>query len=127
MSDAPVVEIAITRARQRQLTMQTVLWTMAASTLFVPSAEEPGESFADFRPVYFPKGGIEMLAVYSTPEAAGAVSQLAPWVVTLTGSQIVRMMPRDKGLVLNPGSTEGFDIEPEGLKVLREEISVHTS
>jgi len=43
--------------------------------------------------------GIEMLAVYSTPEAAGGVSQLAPWAGALMGSQIVRMMPWDKGLV----------------------------
>jgi hypothetical protein len=123
MSDAPVVDVAITRAQQRQLTMQTVLWTMAASTLFVPSAEDPGEDFANFRPVYFPKDGSEMLAVYSTPEAANGVAQLAPWMVTLTGSQIVRMMPRDKGLVLNPGSAQGFDIEPDGLRILREELS----
>ncbi len=47
---ASVLETATARARSGQLTMQSGLWTFAASTLSVPSGADPGETSTDFSP-----------------------------------------------------------------------------
>ena len=39
----PVLDKAVLAARGGKLSMQAVLWTFAASTVFVPSVADPGE------------------------------------------------------------------------------------
>lgn len=102
--------------------MQSVLWTFAASTVYVPSGDDPGERFEGFRPVYYPKDDVQMLAVFTSPDGAGSLSDLAPWLVTFTGEELLRRMPATDGLVVNPGLPDGFDIAPAGLETLRAEL-----
>jgi len=118
-----LVERAVAQARAGRLTMQSVLWTFAASTVYVPSGADPGDDLAAFRPVYFPNGETQMLAVFTTPDGAGSLRDLAPWLVTFTGEDLIRRMPVENGLVVNPGLPDGFDIAPNGLDTLRAELA----
>jgi len=119
---ASVLETAIARARSGQLTMQSVLWTFAASTLSVPSGADPGGTFTDFQPVLFPKDDHSMMAVFTSPQEAERVAHLAPFVVAMSGSQLLLQSPATQGLVVNPGSNLGFDIEPAGIAKFRTEL-----
>ncbi|KHK97185.1 hypothetical protein LK09_13070 [Microbacterium mangrovi] len=47
----PVVDRAVARVRDGALTMQSVLWTLAASTLFVPSGADPGPDRGGMTPL----------------------------------------------------------------------------
>ncbi len=47
---------------------------------------------------------------------AERVSHLAPFVVAMSGSQLLLQSPATQGLVVNPGSNLGFDIEPAGMR-----------
>lgn len=118
-----LVDRAVAQARAGTLTMQTVLWTFAASTVYVPSGADPGERFENFRPVYYPKDGAQMLAVFTTADAAGSLSDLAPWLATFTGADLLLRMPAENGLVVNPGLADGFDVAPAGLDTLRAELA----
>jgi SseB protein N-terminal domain len=117
-----LVERAVAHARDGRLTMQSVLWTLAASTVYVPSGADPGDRLENLRPVYYPKDEQQMLAVFTTTDGAGTLGDLAPWLVTFTGEELLRRMSPTDGLVVNPGLPDGFDIPPSGLQTLRTEL-----
>ncbi|WP_417563880.1 SseB family protein [Microbacterium sp.] len=121
-SDMPLVERAVRQAGSGALTMQSVLWVFAASTVFVPSGADPGPDRAGLRPVYYEKGADRMLAVYTSTAAAEAVSDIAPFLVSFTGEELLSTMPATDGLVVNPGTAVGFDVAPAGLDQLRAEL-----
>jgi hypothetical protein len=66
-----------------------------------------------------------MLAVFTSPEAAESISEIAPYLVTFTGEQLLSTMPASDGLVMNPGTSLGFDVAPDGLQRLRDELDAH--
>lgn len=124
-SDRPLVEKAIQRAAEGSLTMQTVLWLFAASSVYVPSGADPGADRSGMRPVYYDKGADRMLAVFTSPQAAESIAEIAPYLVTFTGEQLLSTMPASDGLVMNPGTSVGFDVAPDGLQRLRDELDAH--
>jgi hypothetical protein len=125
MTDArpALLDRAILRARAGGLPMQTLLWTLAASPVYVPSGGEPGDDFSGFQPVYYEREGAQMLAVFTTPDGAATLSDLAPHIVAFGGEDLLLRMPAENGLVVNPGSQVGFDVPPLGLSAFRQEIT----
>lgn len=122
-ADVPIVDRAVRKARDGKLTMQSVLWTFAAATVYVPSGEDPGADRGGMRPVYYPNGATRMLAVFTSPDAASAITDIAPYLVAFSGEELLRTVPTNEGLVVNPGTTLGFDIAPDGLAALRQELA----
>ena len=119
-----VLDRAVARARDGRLTMQSVLWALAASTLYVPSGADPGPDRGGMTPLYFTKESTQMLATFTSPAAAASVSATAPFLVTFTGLELIGTMPPTDGLVVNPGTPLGFDIAPEGLAAFRQELGL---
>ncbi len=122
MTEPTVVDLAILQAREQRLTMQTVLWTFAASTVYVPSGGDPGKDFRGFQPVYYPGASERVLAVFTDPDLASELDALAPWMVTFTGADLIRRMPAGEGLVVNAGSSVGFELPAAGLAAFRQEL-----
>lgn len=123
MNTTPIVDRAITRAREGRLTMQSVLWTFAAGTVYVPSGADPGPDRGGMRPVYYEVEATRMLAVFTSLDAAEVISDLAPFIVAFSGEDLLTTMPSTEGIVVNPGSGSGFDVPPEGLAAFRQELS----
>lgn len=123
MTDQPIVDRAIAGAKNGTLTMQTVLWTFAAATVCVPSGADPGPDRGGMRPVYYAKGETQMMAVFTSPVLPNSLQQLAPYLVTFAGEDVIARLPAGQGLVVNPGYPTGFEIEPAGLDRLRQELS----
>ena len=119
----PLLDRAVRAARSGKLSMETVLWTFAASTICVPSGADPGVDKQGLRPVFYPKGDLKMLLVFSSPEAAKVTSDLAPFLLTTSGYELLHAMPLQSGLVVNPGTDIGFDTPPEGLAAFRAELA----
>ena len=119
----PVLDRAVLAARSGKLSMQAVLWTFAASTIYVPSGTDPGVDKQGLRPVFYPKGDLKMLVVFSSKEAAKATSEIAPHLLTTSGFELLHAMPLQSGLVVNPGTEIGFDTSPEGLAAFRAELA----
>ena len=124
-ADMPLLDRAIAKAMDGRITMQTVLWAFAAATVYVPSGQDPGPDRGAMRPVYYPKGDLRLLAVFTSPDAASTVGDIAPYLVTFSGEQLLRTLPPAEGLVVNPGTALGFDIAPDGLAALRQELAEH--
>lgn len=126
MTDEPLVitlvEQAILRVREGKASMQTLLWTFSASTVFIPSSVEPKDGF--FRPVFFQKDELQMYPAFTAPERVGNVASIAPWLVSFSGLELIRRIPAGDGLVVNPEAGLGFDVEPRGLASLRSELGI---
>jgi hypothetical protein len=114
MNTTPIVDRAITRAREGRLTMQSVLWTFAAGTVYVPSGADPGPDRGGMRPVYYEVEATRMLAVFTSPDAAEVISDLAPFIVAFSGEDLLTTMPSTEGIVVNPGSGWGSTFRPRG-------------
>ena len=114
------LEEAIGRAMRGESAGADVPGLLTAATLVVPSGAAVGERFEGFQPVLYDRDGTPVLAVFTSFDKAGIVAEIAPYAVTLTGRDLLAMMPPDHGLVVNPGHAEGFDMPPIGVARLRQ-------
>ncbi|HEY8718603.1 SseB family protein [Pengzhenrongella sp.] len=110
---------AIGRAMRGESDGSDVIGLMVAATLVLPSGAEVGERFEGFEPVLFDRDGTTVLGVFTSLELAASVAEIAPYAVTLTGRELLRMMPADHGLAVNPGHLAGFELPPSGVAGLR--------
>lgn len=92
-----------------------VVGALLAAEVVVPSGSPVGERFEGFVPVLYDRDGVPVLAVFASLERARGVADMAPYAVTMTGSDLVARMPPHHGLVLNPGYSVGFELPPEGV------------
>ena len=122
MTEPSVVELATSKARRGELPMQTLLWAFAAATVYVLSGADPGEDFRGFQPVYYPGATEQGLAVFTRPELADSVQEMAPFLVTFIGADLIRRMPPGTGLVVNAGASLGFETPAAGLAAFRQEL-----
>jgi hypothetical protein len=117
------LEIALVEARGGRLPVQKLLHLMAAADLAVPSAGAVGADGSGFRPLLFPKERVQMLAVFTDKSRVGEYAEMTPYVLQMKGRDLLRRMPPDHGIVVNPGSAVGFDISPEGIAKLVQELA----
>ena len=121
-NSAVALDEAIGRAMRGESDGDDVIGLMVTATLVVPSGAEVGERFEGFQPLLFDRDGTTMLGVFTSLELAGGVADVAPYALTLTGRDVLRMMPADHGLAVNPGHRAGFELPPSGVVSLRESL-----
>lgn len=85
-----------------------VIGAMLRTVLVVAVGPRPG----GFDPVYFDRGGVPMLAAFTSFELTAHVTELAQHALTMTGRDLVLRMPPGQGIVVNPGHDVGFEILP---------------
>ena len=116
---AYALEAAIGRAIRGESEGADIPDLLLEATLVVPSGSAVGPRFVGFQPVLYERDGTPVLGVFTSLEKASLVATLAPYAVTLTGIELLAIMPPDHGLVVNPGHAEGFDMPPSGVARLR--------
>lgn len=105
--------------RQGRVPMDDVLSGLLGGALVVPSGAEVGENFAGFVPVLFHRESVPMLAVFTDQSRAATVTHLARYALSMTGRDLVAMMPADHGIVVNPGHDLGLELLPDAVDSLR--------
>ncbi|MBA3940099.1 MAG: hypothetical protein C0520_02690 [Sphingopyxis sp.] len=96
--------------------MPNFLRLFSESDVIVPSGSEIMPDGSGFQPVLFDKGGTQMVACFTAMERIGDFSRLAPYCLSINGSEFLQGIPDGYGLVVNPGQSVGFDVTPEGLR-----------
>lgn len=94
------------------------------SDLCVPSASEIQADGSGFVPLLFDKQGTQMLSAFTALSRAALYKDMTPYCLSMKGSELLARMPRDCGLVVNPGYDKGFDISPAGLEKIRQEFGL---
>jgi len=122
-----VIDLAIMRAKAGALSRQALLWVLAASPLTLPTPDsEYDGKLAHFRPLLVQMEGLKALVVFTDPRKMGRFSELAPQFIQLQGRDVIEMMPGDTGIVVNPDTDCGFEIPPQGLAAIRDELRLTT-
>jgi hypothetical protein len=116
-------EAALVEARSGRLPVQKLLYQLADADVAVPSAGEVHEDGSGFQPLLFPKEGVPMLACFTDKSRIGEFAEVAPYCLVMKGRDLLRRMPPDHGLVVNPGGTVGFDMPPEGIARFVQELA----
>jgi hypothetical protein len=116
-------EKALVEARSGRLPVQKLLHMMADADLAVPSAGEVQADGSGFQPLLFPKEQVQMLACFTDKSRIGEYAEMAPYFLLMKGRDLLRRMPPDHGIVVNPGSTVGFDMSPEGIAKIVQEFT----
>ena len=120
-----VFEIALLRAKSGFISSQTLLWTMAASSLLVatPDSTYDGD-LSNLKPLLLRGNGCDLLAVFTSSTRLGRFTQIVDSFVPMRGIDIVMSMPQNAGIVINPESNFGFELPSEGVAALREELRI---
>jgi hypothetical protein len=110
------LETVLLQARAGEVPVSRLMQMLVEAELAVPSAGEVMPDGGGFRPVLFPKEQVQMLAAFTDRSRIGTLTDLAPYCLTMKGRDLLKRMPPGCGIVINPGSTVGFDIAPDGIR-----------
>ncbi len=109
------LEVALQKAQAGQLAVPELLAVLMDSEVAVPSATAVLADGSGMQPLMFPKNGVQMLACFTEKNRIGEFSSVAPYCLVLKGRDLLRRVPPGYGLVVNPGTSTGFDVSPHGI------------
>ena len=89
----------------------------------MPSAAEVMKDGSGFESLLFTKEQVRMLACFTDKARIGEFTSLTPYCLVMKGRELLRRIPLGYGLVVNPGTKEGFDISPEGIAKILQDFS----
>jgi len=118
-----VVELAMIRTQKNLLSTQALLWTLAASSLVVPTPDPnyKGE-LSLFRPVLIRNGEQDFLVVFTDAHRMGRFAKSAPQFIYMIGRDVIKGLPPQTGIVVNPETDLGFELPWQGVAALRDEL-----
>ncbi|GAA4670860.1 SseB family protein [Frondihabitans cladoniiphilus] len=103
--------------------MNEVIGQLVNALVVVPTATEVNQDLNEMQPVLFDRNGTPMLAAFTNVDRiANAVVEVAQYAVQLPAAELIQAIPAETGLVINPGNTEGFEILPEGVVQLINDV-----
>jgi len=111
------LETAISQARQGQLPVVDMLRLFARSEVVVPSGALVHPDGRGLQPLQLEADGRPMTVCFTDQvRMDDDVRAAAPYALRVRGDWVLRWLPLDRGLAVNPGSSLGFDIPAEGLR-----------
>ena len=97
------------------MSFEDFMETFLANDIAVLSITEVGADGSGLTPLVFDKEGTEMVAIFTSLDRARTYSGSAQFALTINAREFLKRLPEGFGVVLNPGYTEGLDIDPEGV------------
>lgn len=119
-----VLERAVAAVQKAALDQRAMLWTFAASSLYIPSTTQPtsGSMMSIQPPVLTAVDGQQLLPLFTAPARAIDYVTSYPYLSVRLGLEILRHLPPDAGFVVNPSGPLGFELRPDDIVALRTEI-----
>lgn len=127
MAFVPVIhfESALLQAEEGRGSITELMRLLVDSDLVLPSAGEVMQDGSGFQPLLFPKEKSQMVACFSDKSRIGEFAAMAPYCLVMNERDVLRRIPSGYGLVINPGTSTGFDIAPEGIaKIVKDFVNV---
>lgn len=113
---ATVLERAIVRARDGQLDPRAVLWVLAASQIAFVNSRPPIEGEFPAEPYLVERDGQRFLALYADAGAAASVLTGDRVLIHAPAMEVLRRLPAQYGVVVNPGGAIGFEVPAVGAR-----------
>src|SRR3954469_5835350 len=87
-----------------------LLARFAYEPLAVPSGGPVGEHLEGFIPAIVQRDGVHHLVAFSSPQRFEDEGRLGGHAVSMPVRDVLLRMPTDVGIVVNPGSSQGFEL-----------------
>lgn len=117
------LEQAIRAGQTGEGDMNEVIGQFVNALVVVPTATEVNEDLNEMQPVLFDRDGTPMLAAFTNVDRiANAVVEVAQFAIQIPAAELVQAIPENTGLVINPGNHEGFEMLPEGVAQLANDL-----
>ena len=116
MSTTNELDEAILAARAGTLSQQDFVTKLVGSKIAVPSRTEIVAELSEIRPILLDKGNETFIAAFTDVAYADAFRNLASYCLEIEALAWLRAMPRDIGLVLNPGMDASIQFSAPGVQ-----------
>lgn len=118
MNDAALqtpIETLLKTAMDGQLPIGLFMKAFVASEVVLLTGSLVTPDGSGFDPLLFDKQGVLHVAVFTDMSRVGFHSQQAPHTIRMLMLEVLKRVPGGYGVVINPGTSLGFEISPSGV------------
>jgi hypothetical protein len=118
MNDAALqtpIETLLKTAMDGQLPIGLFMKAFVASEVVLLTGSLVTPDGSGFDPLLFDKQGVLHVAVFTDMSRVGFHSQQAPYTIRMLMLEVLKRVPGGYGVVINPGTSLGFEISPSGV------------
>jgi hypothetical protein len=121
----PGIEQSLASAMAGELDMGAFLVQFANAGIFLPSQTDPADG--GVQPLFLAPQGEARMAVFTARDRTTLFASAAPFTTVMLGRHILEGLQPGVGLLVNPGSGLGFEMDPVGVApALQAVAAAHT-
>lgn len=121
LSPQTSIETLLCTAMDGKLPIRAFMQAFVASEVVLLTGSLVTADGSGFDPLLFDKQGVLHVAVFTDMARVGYFPQQAPHNIRMLMLEVLRRVPGGYGVVINPGTTLGFEIAPAGvLEILKD-------
>ncbi len=109
------IETLLKTAMHGQLPIGLFMKAFVASEVVLLTGSLVTPDGSGFDPLLFDKQGVLHVSVFTDMSRVGFHSQQAPHTIRMLMLEVLRRVPGGYGVVINPGTSLGFEISPSGV------------
>ncbi len=109
------IETLLKTAMDGQLPIGLFMKAFVASEVVLLTGSLVTPDGSGFDPLLFDKQGILHVSVFTDMSRLGFHSQQAPYTLRMLMLDVLKRVPGGYGVVINPGTSLGFEISPSGV------------
>ncbi|MEN4939780.1 SseB family protein [Stenotrophomonas sp. TWI1151] len=109
------IETLLKTAMDGQLPIGLFMKAFVASEVVLLTGSLVTPDGSGFDPLLFDKQGVLHVSVFTDMSRVGVHSQQAPHTIRMLMLEVLRRVPGGYGVVINPGTSLGFEISPSGV------------
>jgi len=109
------IETLLKTAMDGQLPIGVFMKAFVASEVVLLTGSLVTPDGSGFDPLLFDKQGVLHVAVFTDMSRVGFHSQQAPHTIRMLMLEVLKRVPGGYGVVINPGTSLGFEISPSGV------------
>lgn len=109
------IETLLKTAMDGQLPIGLFMKAFVASEVVLLTGSLVTPDGSGFDPLLFDKQGVLHVSVFTDMSRVGFHSQQAPHTIRMLMLEVLKRVPGGYGVVINPGTSLGFEISPAGV------------
>ncbi len=122
MEQQNTLEDALADGQAGKISTEDFLKTLVKSQVFVPSRQEVQPDGAGLAPLVLEQQGKSFVAVFSSSERAQSAEGQTLYCLQIVCGALLPRLPHGYGLVINPGSALGLQIDAAGVQKIYREL-----
>ncbi len=117
------IETLLQTAMDGKLPIKAFMQAFVASDVVLLTGSLVTPDGSGFDPLLFDKQGVLHVAVFTDMARIGVNNQQAPHTLRWLMLDVLRRVPGGYGVVVNPGTSLGFEISPSGVQEVLKDFS----